>query len=86
MTEGIRIEAPEAMNEILEHVKRGEEVTLLQHGRVVGHVRPVEISAEVQASRRRAVEGFRRLRASNPNPMTTEEIVALIREDRDRDG
>lgn len=74
------------LSRLLKDVERGEEITITRHGRPVARLVPVD-DASV---RERELEDFladvRALRAQVGEPPTSEEIVAWIREGRERDA
>ena len=61
--------------ELLRAVEQGETVAITRHGRTVAHLVPTD--AGLRASRKRAVEQFRRKRAGwRRVAISTEEILA----------
>lgn len=70
-------EAKARLPELLRAVEHGKSVTITRHGRRVAHLVPARV--EDRASRKRAVERFRRRRAGWRHVgLSTEEILASL--------
>jgi prevent-host-death family protein len=68
-------EAKNKLSELVDCVVRGEEITITRHDEPVAKLVPVRRPSRTEAMH--AVESIRRLRARNPVPLTTEEIMAM---------
>ena len=76
-------EAKAHLAELLRAVEHGETVAITRHGKAIAHLTPAQ--DQDRDSRRSAVERFRsRRRQWRRIEMTTEEIIASIREGRRR--
>ena len=74
-------EAKAHLAELLRAVEHGETVAITRHGKVIAHLTPAQ--DQDRDSRRSAVERFRsRRRQWRRIEMTTEEVIASIREGR----
>lgn len=72
-------EARRHWGKLLDEVEKGRTVTITRHGRIVARMVPVQATAD--ASYRKAVERFRRLRAEwEPIGMSLEEMIRLRHE------
>ena len=72
-------EAKTHLPQLLRAVEHGESVAITRHGRRVAHLVPAR--AEDRASRKRAVERFRRRRAGWKHvDLSTEEILTSLHE------
>jgi prevent-host-death family protein len=79
-------EAKTHLSALLERAEKGESITITKHGRPVARLVPVRgrplPRKLTEAERAEIIERFRAARESLGANMSTEEVVALIREGR----
>jgi prevent-host-death family protein len=81
MREVTEAEAKAQLSKLLQAVEQGEIVTITRNGETIAHLVP-DLTPE-QIARKVGVANFLKWRATRePTGMTTEEIVALVREGR----
>ena len=81
MREVTEAEAKAQLSKLLQVVEQGEMVTITRNGETIAHLVP-DLTPE-QIARKVGVAQFLKWRATRkPTGMTTEEIIALVREGR----
>ncbi len=81
MREVTEVEAKAQLSKLLQAVEQGEIVTITRNGETIAHLVP-DLTPE-QIARKVGVANFLKWRATRePTGMTTEDIVALVREGR----